>query len=312
MEVCYWPEGRSLHTEENRARCAGLEALRAAMATGAVVEGIAVQCGVDHALTVKLGDFTGLIPREEGAIGVAEGETRDIALLSRVGKPVAALVTGIEPDGTVRLSRRAAQELALKQALGWLPGQVIPATVTHLEPFGAFVDIGCGFPSMIGVERLSVSRISHPKDRLQVGQEILAAVLSVDSEQRRIHLTHRELLGTWAENAAAFSPGMTVTGVVRGLKDYGVFVELAPNLSGLAEYRADLQEGDRVSVFLKSILPERMKIKLLIIAKLPPAEGPEPLRYFIKSGRLTHWSYAPEGCWKAGGVTLFDGGIQSP
>ena len=48
----------------------------------------------------------------------------------------------------------------------WTPGLVVPATVTHLEPFGAFVDIGCGAPSMIGVERLSVSRIAHAEQLL--------------------------------------------------------------------------------------------------------------------------------------------------
>ena len=92
---------------------------------------------------------------------------------------------------------------------------MIPAAVTHLEPFGAFVDIGCGVASLIGIENLSVSRIFHPSDRLSVGQPIYAAVRSVDREARRISLTHRELLGTWEQNAALFSPGETVRGVVR-------------------------------------------------------------------------------------------------
>ncbi len=116
---------------------------------------------------------------------------------------------------------------------------MIPARVTHLEPFGAFVDAGCGVPSLIGIENLSVSRICHPSDRLTVGQSILAAVRTVEPENRRISLTHRELLGTWAQNAALFSVGETVRGVVRSIEPYGVFVELTPNLSGLAEPRAE-------------------------------------------------------------------------
>lgn len=103
-----------------------------------------------------------------------------------------------------------------------------------------------------------------------MGRRIHAAVLETLPEQGRVKLTHRELLGTWAENARDFAPGMTVEGTVRGLKDYGAFIELAPNLSGLAEPRADLREGDRVSVFLKAMLPERMKIKLLVIERLSP------------------------------------------
>lgn len=295
-------------TPENIAACATPEGLERAMALGTVLEGTALLCDEGHDLIVKLGPFTGRIPREEAAIGIAEGTTRDIAILSRVGKPVTFTVQGLEgADGklTPLLSRRAAQEKALTTILNWTPGQVVAATVTHLEPFGAFVDVGCGVPSMIGVERLSISRIGHAGDRLQVGQEIYAAVLEVDQAAKRVSLTHRELLGSWEENAALFRAGMTVPGYVRGLKDYGAFVELTPNLSGLAECKEGLREGDRVSVFIKSIQPQRMKLKLLIIDVLPPLPTPEAPRYFITEGKLTRWRYAPEGCYKAGSETVF-------
>ncbi len=309
MTNCFLPEGRSLHTPENITACGNLEALTQAMAAERVLEGTALLCDENHDLLVQVGPFTGRIPRKETALGIAEGVTRDIAILARVGKPVAFVVESIAdtPHGpSLLLSRRKAQEKALAHLLErWSPGQVVPATVTHLEPFGAFVDVGCGVPSMIGVDRLSVSRIAHPKDRLRVGQEIFAAVLSLDRERRRVLLTHRELLGTWEENAALFRPGMTVPGHVRGLKDYGAFVELTANLSGLAECKAGVREGDRVSVYIKSILPERMKLKLLMIDVLPPAEGPEPNRYFITDGVMDRWNYAPAGCQKTGGETIF-------
>lgn len=309
MTNSFLPEGRRLLTAENRAACESLENLARAMAAERILEGTALLCDENHDLLVQVGPFTGRIPREETALGIAEGVTRDIAILSRVGKPVAFVVEDIkEAPGlpSLLLSRRRAQEKALGYFLAhWQPGQVIPATVTHLEPFGAFVDVGCGVPSMIGVDRLSVSRISHPKDRLRVGQEIFAAVLSLDRDARRVLLTHRELLGTWEENADLFRPGMTVPGYVRGIKDYGIFVELTANLSGLAECKEDIQEGDRVSVYIKSILPERMKLKLLIIDRLPSLEEPEPNRYFVTEGILKSWSYAPEECQKAGGKTVF-------
>lgn len=309
MTTCFFPEGRLLHTAENLAACASAEALANAMAQETVLEGTALLCDENHDLTVRLGPFTGRIPREEAALGVAEGTTRDIAILSRVGKPVAFTVEALEgKDGQLSplLSRRNAQERALDHILStWVPGQVVPATVTHLEPFGAFVDIGCGVPSMIGVDRLSVSRIPHAGDRLGVGEEIYAVVLSLDRAQSRVGLSHKELLGTWEENAALFRSGMTVPGTVRGIKDYGAFVELTPNLSGLAEWKPGIREGDRVSVYIKSIQPERMKLKLLIIDTLPPNAGPEPPRYFISEGILNRWQYAPEGCYKAGGETVF-------
>ena len=115
------------------------------------------------------------------------------------------------------------------------------------------------------------------------------------------------MLGTWQENAARLSSGMTVSGYVRGIKDYGAFIELFPNLSGLAEPRAALQEGDRVSVYLKAVLPERMKIKLLVIDRLPAEPAPPPLTYYITGGTLTRWRYAPECCAKSGMETVFGG-----
>ena len=88
MTCCFLPEGRLLHTPENIAACARPEALSQAMAAGTVLEGSALLCDENHDLLVSLGPFTGRIPRAETAIGIAEGTTRDIAILSRVGKPV--------------------------------------------------------------------------------------------------------------------------------------------------------------------------------------------------------------------------------
>lgn len=305
------PEGHLYSTPENQAALSSPAALRRCMEEEQVVEGAALLCDPDHNLVVSLGQWTGFIPREEAAQGIAEGTTRDIAILSRVGKRVACVVTGLEEleDGSLRpiLSRRRAQDLALAHMMEHLrSGMVIPAAVSHLEPFGAFVDVGCGVASMIGIENISVSRIPHPGCRFSPGQEIRAAVLDVDRAQKRIYLTHKELLGTWAENAGRFKQGATVPGVVRGVKDYGLFVELAPNLSGLAELRPGLKEGDRISVYIKAILPERMKIKLLAIDKLPPAPE-EPLRYFISDGTIRKWKYAPDGCSKVGAETVFAG-----
>lgn len=180
--------------------------------------------------------------------------------------------------------------------MAWLlenavPGAVIPARVTHLASFGAFVDIGCGVISLIPLACLSVSRVSHPRDRLAPGQDVLAVVTAVDRDRRRFSLSQKELLGTWLENAADFAPGDTVPGVVRSVQDYGVFVELAPNLSGLAEGRTAVQPGEAVAVYIKSIRPAGHKIKLQIVQSLGPAPAPGPLRYFITDGTVENWVY---------------------
>ena len=98
---------------------------------------------------------------------------------------------------------------------------------------------------------------------------------------------------TWLENASWFQPGETVPGIVRSVQPYGSFVELTPNLSGLTDAREGLAPGDRVSVYIKSIRPERMKVKLQLIEKLPPEGTPPPLKYQITDGRLDRWVYSP-------------------
>lgn len=306
----FYPEGYLMDTPENAAALQSPAALAEAVREEKILEARAVMCDSSHDLIVELPGMKGVIPREEGAIGIREGTVRDIAILSRVNRPVCFVVqelTGDQWGGvTARLSRRAAQERCAAQYIaGLLPGDVITARVTHIEPFGVFADIGCGISSLLPIDAISVSRIEHPRERFLPGMDIRAVVRS--KENSRVTLTHKELLGTWAENAAQFQPGMTVPGVVRGVKDYGFFVELTPNLSGLAEVRPGLTEGDRVSVYLKSILPERMKIKLLAIDRLPPDSAPAPLRYFITGGTVGKWKYAPEGCRKIGAESVFCG-----
>ena len=305
------PENKIFLPEGLRPQTAlSLPALKTAMENETILEGTVLRCDVDHALHVSLGDMEGFIPREEALAPWISGANREIALLSRVGKPVCFVVTSLEADGRgaprAVLSRRAVQEKALAWFLDTLvPGMVLTTKVTHLEPFGAFLDIGCGIIAMLPIENISVSRISHPSERFTPGQKLLAAVASIDPEKPRFTMTHKELLGTWMENASYFHAGETVRGTVRSVKDYGCFVELEPNLSGLADGKEGISEGDSVSVYIKSIRPERMKIKLQIIEKLSREETPPPLKYQITDGQLTRWVYSPPNYEKEPIVTDF-------
>ena len=283
------------------------EEIYTAMQDGSILEATAIRCDAQHNLIVALEGMTGIMPREECALGIDTGQTREIAILSRVGKPVCFQVQRIEQQ-TAYLSRRSAQQQALRHLMTrHRPGDIIDVRVTHLEPFGAFVDAGCGIVSLIGIENLSVSRIFHPSDRVRIGQKLKAVISSLDPDTGRICLTHRELLGTWEENAAQCTPGETVCGIVRSVEDYGVFVELTPNLSGLAEQRFPVTPGETVSCYIKSILPERMKIKLNLIDHINQSPAsPPPLTYFIESRHLSRWQYSPSSCTTRLVQTEFD------
>ena len=295
----YKPEGMLIDTEENKLSLRSLAALEQAMHQQKILEARALVCDASHNLIVDLGCCKGLIPRPQTVLGIEDGKMRDIAIISRVNKPVCFVVTGLEKrDGAVcaYLSRSKVQERCRRDYLSRLrPGDIIPVAVTHLETFGCFVDVGCGVTSLIPIDSISVSRISHPRDRFRTGQELLAVVKSINADGR-ITLTHKELLGSWEENAALFAPGETVSGIVRSVEKYGVFVELTPNLAGLAEVKEGACPGQQASVYIKNLLPEKMKIKLIIVDAFDASYYPPQLKYHITSGRLQRWRYSPACC----------------
>lgn len=266
-----------------------------------VLEAPVQMCDAAHNLIVNLGCMKGIIPREEGAMGISDGTTRDIALISRVGKPVCFVVTAITVDENGRpyalLSRKCAQQLCQKHIFETKKaGDITDAKITHLENFGAFCDIGCGIIALLPIDAISVSRISHPSDRFYVGENIRAVIKGI-APDGKITLSHKELLGTWEENIEMFSAGQTVSGVIRSVEDYGVFVEITPNLAGLAEPHTGVRVGQQASVYIKSIIKEKMKVKLIIIDSFDSGYSPE-IKYLYNGDSITEWDYSPQNCAK--------------
>ena len=294
----FYPEGWN---EKNSKHIYSRNEILEAKMLGTVLESTVIMCDTNHNLIVDLGAMKGIIPRSQGAIGIDDGTTRDIALISRVGKPVCFVVENIEQDengkSIAMLSRKKAQELCRENIYNYNhPGDVIEAKVTFLESFGAFCDIGCGNIALLPIDAISVSRIAHPRDRFCIGEKIRVVIKSI-ADDGKITLSHKELLGTWQENAGMFSVGQTVTGVIRSVENYGVFVEITPNLAGLAEPKTDVFTGQQVSVYIKSIIPEKMKIKLIIIDSFINSYSPE-IKYFYNGDNIIEWDYSPQDCCK--------------
>lgn len=294
----YLPEGELLNKEENRLYINNPEKLPEALYGQKILEAKALICDREHNLRLNLGGMRAVIPREDGAIGIREGSVRDIAIISRVNRPVCFVINRIEEDENGKiaiLSREKAQRMCFDNYIDTLtPGDIIDAKVSRTENFGVFADIGCGVAALMPIDAVSVSRIEHPGERFRAGMNIKAVVKSI--ENGRISLSHKELLGTWAENAAKFSAGETVTGIVRSIESYGSFIELTPNLAGLAEVHPDIREGMRVSVYIKSIIERKMKIKLIIIDTFDDCEPPKRPEYFLSSGHIDRFVYSPESC----------------
>ncbi|MBQ8546434.1 MAG: S1 RNA-binding domain-containing protein [Clostridia bacterium] len=299
----YLVEGSLISTHENKEYISSLSGLERARAEGKILEGIVTKCDTKTlSLHLDLYGIEGVIYKEECVYGVP---LKDIAVITRVGKAVAFKVMQIEKDekGNVRaiLSRREAQRECMENYLmDLVAGDIIPAKITHFEPFGAFLDIGCGIASLMSVDSVSVSRISSPRDRFFDREELKVVVKSIDYETGRIYVSTKELFGTWEENVESYSAGQTVSGIVRSVEDYGIFVELAPNLAGLAETKDGVKVGERCAVYIKSIMPEKMKIKLVIIDTYDKIQETDYKKhYYIDTDKVTHidrWCYSPKEC----------------
>lgn len=146
-------------------------------------------------------------------------------------------------------------------------GQVVQGRVTQIQKYGAFVKLEEGDTGLIYIEDLSVARIKSPYERLEIGQNIKSVVKSIDRDQKRITLSYKEMYGTWEENAEKFEEGVIVKGIVRETEkgNNGIFVELTPNLVGLAEYKPGMEYGKPVDVYIKRIIPDKHKVKLIIV-----------------------------------------------
>ena len=146
-------------------------------------------------------------------------------------------------------------------------GQIVNARVSGMQPYGAFVEMEDGKSGLVFIEDLSVVRIKSPKDRVKIGQKIKCMVKYIDKETGKVNLSYKNYLGTWEENAQKFKEGMTVKGIVRDTEKNknGIFIELTPNLIGMAEYTDELKYGETIDVCIKRILPDKKKVKLTIV-----------------------------------------------
>lgn len=143
---------------------------------------------------------------------------------------------------------------------------IVKGKIKGIQPYGAFIELENGAVGLLHIEDMSVARIKTPFDRFSIGDEVNVKIKNIDKENNRIMFTYKELLGTWEENAKLFKEGTKVKGIVRNTEVHknGIFIELKPNLVGMAEYQEGIEYGSQIEVYIKKIIPEKKKIKLII------------------------------------------------
>ena len=145
-------------------------------------------------------------------------------------------------------------------------GMIVKGKVKNIQPYGAFIELQKGIVGLLHIEDISVCRLRSPADVMKLGDIIVTKVKSYDKDTGRISLNYKDLLGTWEENVRDLEEKTVVKGIVRNREKFGVFIELKPNLVGLAEdKKLNVSYGDVVDVLIKKISPETKKIKLVIL-----------------------------------------------
>lgn len=235
------------------------------------LQGIVKKCDNDYNLYIELDKgLTAIMPRKEiEAINIEEsGLPKSNLCTGKVHKFVQFKIKEAKDENNIIISRKEVQEEALKWIKNDLKeGQIVTGIVKNIKPYGAFIEIGGGVVGLIHIEDLSIARIKTPFERLNIGQKIKVVVKSIHKETGKVILSYKETLGSWEENAKKFTQGTKAKGIIRETEKNknGIFIELTPNLVGMAEYKEGLIYGQTVDVYIKKIDNERKKVKLLII-----------------------------------------------
>ena len=227
------------------------QSIENACKNGAIMQALVTKCDSNYNLYVDLGSsIKGIIPREEvEAINIDEtGFPKPNICAGKVNKLVQFKVKDIRQEDVAILSRKAVG----KDALAWVKKEL---------------EIGGGVAGLLHIEDISVARIKSPEERFEIGPKINVMIKSIDRSKERVILTYKELLGTWEDNIKNFSIGDTVEGIAREVEKQknGIFVELKPNLVGLADYKENIEYGQKVTVNIRKIIPEKKKVKLVFV-----------------------------------------------
>ena len=180
---------RALLAEAAEAKAAEL---RRTLEVGTVVKGT-VTTVKDYGAFVDIGGLEGMLHVSE--LGFQRvGHPSEVL---RVGQPVEVLVTKIEQTGDARRPEKISLSLKALENDPWTEvadrlavGARVKGKVVRLQPFGAFVEVSPGIEGLVHVSQLSADkRINHPRDVVEMGQEVEVTVLGVDLDRRRISLS---------------------------------------------------------------------------------------------------------------------------
>lgn len=293
------------YLSEQHREVKSISELEDAIQSGKIIEALVTSCSDDLTLELSLGkDIIGTVSFSEIEYRVDNTEIKPIVALSKVGRHIKVIPKSFtqneEGKYIVECSRKEVQQQCYINKISWLvPGDVVDARVLRIENYGIFCDIGCGIVALLPTNLISVTHIVNSKELLSDTRAIRVVIKDIQSDGK-IQLSHRELIGTWDEESSKFKVGQTVCGTVLSVEEYGVFIRLSQNLSGLASVPSSdikLKTGDVVSVHIGTIANHTMKVKLNIVGKIDNCDEIMKFNYYgdrETSYHIDNWIYTSQ------------------
>jgi len=276
------------------------EVLQNAFRNAIPVEGL-VQKEIKGGFEVKVGNSRAFCPYSQMGLKRVENAAEF------VGQHLTFKITEFKEKGrNILVSNRVILEEERQQQIEELKkeleiGSVVKATVLSLQNFGAFVDVG-GFQALLPISEISRTRVNDISAALSVGQEIEAAIISIDWDKERMSVSMKELIADpWDTAADKYRAGSRHEGKIVRITDFGAFVTLEPGLDGLVHVsdlkgesrdnhpRDIVKKGQTLAVEIKSVDRDRKRISLKQVSSLKEDES---VKQYMESESDTYNPFA--------------------
>ena len=260
---------------------------------GIVMEGV-VKNVTDYGAFIDLGGIDGLLHITD----MSWGRVNHPSEILNVGQTINVVVLKYDEVnervslGMKQLSTNPWEQVESK----YRPGTTIKGNVVSLADYGAFVRLDEGIEGLIHVSEMSwTKKIQHPSKMLNIGDEVEAVVLEVSAENQRISLGLKQLSANpWEELVREFPVGTKVTGKVRSITDFGIFINVRDDIDGLVhvsdfswtkrikdpkEIRDLYKKGDDVEAVVLEVDPANERLSLGVKQLTPDIWESVPARY---------------------------------
>jgi small subunit ribosomal protein S1 len=240
---------------------------------GKIVKGV-IKNITEYGAFVDLGGIDGLLHITD----MSWGRVNHPSEVFQVGDEVTVKILKYNAETErVSLGLKQTQEDPWTHAEEAYPaGKRVRGKVMSITDYGAFVELEPGVEGLIHVSEMSwTKKVKHPSKMLEVGQELECQVLEVDAKSKRISLGLKQLEpDPWTIFTEKYSPGAKISGKVRSITDYGVFIGIEEGVDGMV-HKSDLSwtakvnnpadlhhKGDEVEAIILSINHDEKKVSL--------------------------------------------------